>query len=460
MAVIDPAALAALREELTGPAYLRDEEGYRDELASANTLSPLNPDLVVGAADEADVQAAVRFAKANGLEVVPMATGHGSYRVIDSGVVIRTSRLDSITVDDERPSFTIGAGGRWMNIVPVLREHGLAAVTGSSPSVGAVGLVLGGGIGPLGRTLGWSAERAISFRVVTADGDVVVASADSHPDLFWALKGGKVGFGIVTELTLEAVRMPNGVHGGGVFFAEGDIEAVLRAWLPWARTLPEQATTSIGILRLPPDVPAPLGGATVAHLRWAYVDPEATEAELTERGEALLAPMLATAAPLINGVGILPTDRLGEIHAEPLEALPIWEGGEFLDEIDEGYIDAILAAAGPGVAAPFANVETRHFGGAMHREPASPNAIGGRNAKFSLLIIGVDIPGVTDAALREQGPALLDSVKGYAHAEINYNWAGHPTEERWARLWSAETAAKLAEVRAQYDPEGRFAFGH
>lgn len=459
MAVIDPAALAALREQLTGVAILRGEDGFADELASANTLSPLDPDLVVGAADEADVQAAVRFAKANGLEVVPMATGHGSYRVVDSGMVIRTSRLDSISVDDEHPSFTIGAGGRWMNIVPVLREHGLAAVTGSSPSVGAVGLVLGGGIGPLGRTLGWSADRAISFRVVNADGDVLVASADSHPDLFWALKGGKVGFGIVTELTLEAVRL-DGVHGGGIFFAEEHIEAILRAWLPWSRTLPEEATTSIGILRLPPDVPAPLGGATVAHVRWAYVDADATDEERTERGDALLAPLLETAPVLINGVGILPTDRLGEIHAEPMDALPIWEGGEFLDDIDDGYIDAILKAAGPGVAAPFANVETRAFGGAMHREPALPNAIGGRYATFSLLIIGVDIPGVTDAALREQGPALLDSVKPYAHAEINYNWAGHPTDERWARLWSPETAAKLAEVRAQYDPDGRFAFGH
>ena len=78
MADIDPAALAALREQLTGPALLRGEEGYADELASANTLSPLNPDLVIGAADEADVQAAVRFAAANGLEVVPLATGHGS----------------------------------------------------------------------------------------------------------------------------------------------------------------------------------------------------------------------------------------------------------------------------------------------------------------------------------------------------------------------------------------------
>ncbi|QBE49061.1 FAD-binding oxidoreductase [Leucobacter triazinivorans] len=455
---VNPDALVALRGELTGPAYLRGEDGYAEELAGFNTLSPLSPDLVVGAVDERDVQLAVRFARAAGLQVSVMATGHGSYCSVPEGVLIRTHRLDAIDVDPETRRFTIGAGARWMDILPRLAPHGLGAVTGSSPSVGAVGLTLGGGVGPLSRTFGWAADRAVSYRLVDGLGELLTVSADDHPDLFWALKGGKVGLGIVTEMTLEALPLRE-VYGGGIFFAEEHIEAVLRAWLPWTKTLPEAANTSIGILRLPEDVPAPLGGRTLAHLRYAYAGLELSPEDLEARGAELLAPMRAIADALVDGVGILACDRVGEIHAEPFGPLPIWERGEFLDAIDETYIETLLAHAGAGTDAPFSNVETRMFGGATHREPAAPNAIGGRGAAFSLLVIGVDVPGVTDEALRRVGTALFDDVAAYAHAEVNYNWAGHPTAQTWRRLWSPETAARLAEVRRRYDPEARFAFG-
>jgi len=443
----------ALRRTVNGPVFSRGEEGYRTELEGANTLSPMSPDLVVGAASEADVQAAVRFAAEHGLDVVVQATGHGSYRPVDTGLVIRTHRLDSVAVDPAASTVTIGAGAQWRRILPELAAHGLAAVTGSSATVGAVGLILGGGIGPLSRTLGWAADRAVRFRVVIGDGSVVAASADEHPDLFWALKGGKVGLGVVTELTLSVLPMAE-FYGGGLFFAEEHIEAVFRAWLPWARDLPDAANTSVGILRLPPDAPEPLAGRTVLHLRFAYVAPEAEPEELRMHAEELLAVMRA-AAP----VGLLPAERVGEIHAEPADPLPVWERGEFLDEIDDHYVTSILRFAGAGVQSPFVNVETRLLGGAIGSEPELPSAIGGRGAAFSLLTIGIDIPGVTDRALREAGAALYESVAGYSHREINYNWAGHPTDANWERLWSPKTAARLARVRAQYDPDGRFAFG-
>jgi len=451
--------ITALRDELTGPVFARGDDGYQAEIDGFNSLAPMAPDVVVGAATEADVQAAVRFAGTNELDVVVQATGHGSYRPVTSGVLIRTQRLDSVSVDPAARTFTIGSGARWMGILPHLAQHGLGAVTGSSPSVGAVGLTLGGGIGPLSRTLGWAADRAVSYRVVVADGSVIVVDADEHPDLFWALKGGKVGLGVITEMTLEALPLQE-VYGGGLFFAEEHIEAVFRAWLPWAKSLPESANTSVGILRLPPDVPEPLGGRTLLHLRYAYVDLLADTAELAERGEELLAPLRAVAPVLVPAVGILPSDRVGEIHAEPFGPLPIWERGEFLDEIDDDYVSRILELAGGGVLAPFANVETRLLGGAVAREAALPSAIGGRGAQFSLLVIGVDIPGVTDAALREAGPSLFDAVSDYSHEHINYNWAGHPTEANWERLWPADTAARLTDVRKTYDPDGRFAFGH
>lgn len=460
MPVAHDTAVAELTSALTGPVFARGDDGYQSEIDGFNSLSPMAPELVVGAADERDVQLAVRFAAEHGLEVTVQATGHGSYRPVDRGLLVRTHRLDRVDVDPAAHTFTIGAGARWMDILPRLAEHGLAAVTGSSPSVGAVGLTLGGGVGPLSRTLGWAADRAVAYRVVVADGSVVTASAEEHPDLFWALKGGKVGLGIVTELTLSALALPE-VYGGGLFFAEEHLEAVHRAWLDWTAGLPDEVNTSIAILRLPPvGVPEPLAGRTLAHVRFAYVEPGATAAELTERGESYLATIRGVAPVHLDGVGILPTAEVGTIHAEPFGPLPIWERGEFLDQVDQDFVSALLEHAGPGVDAPFATIETRLLGAAVGREPEQPSAIGGRNAAFSLLAIAAVIPGVNDEALPIAGPALFDRVAGYAHAEVNYNWAGHPSPDVFARLWPAETARKLAEVRATYDPDRLFAFGN
>ncbi|WP_368499128.1 FAD-binding oxidoreductase [Herbiconiux sp. A18JL235] len=457
---ITEADLAAFRSELAGPLLERGDDGYQAEIDGFNSLSPMAPDLVVGATGEADVQAAVRFAAAHDLEVVVQATGHGSYRGVDHGLLIRTHRLDSVTVDAEAGTYTIGAGTRWMGILPQLAEHGLAAVTGSSPSVGAVGLTLGGGVGPLSRTLGWAADRAVSYRVVIGDGSVVEVDADHHPDLFWALKGGKVGLGVVTEMTLEAVALPQ-IFGGGLFFAQEHIDQVHHAWLDWAATLPEAANTSIAILRLPPEgVPEPLAGRTLAHVRFAYVEEGADAARLESRGAELLAPLLEAAPVYLDFCGLLPTSEVGTIHAEPFGPLPIWERGEFLDEIDHDYVQAVLDQAGGSVESPFATVETRLLGGAIARDAALPNAIGGRGAKYSLLVIAAVIPGLNDEALPVAGPALFDAVADYSHDEINYNWAGHPTPAAFRRLWPAETAAKLAEVRKRYDPAGTFAYGH
>ncbi|MET4639254.1 FAD-binding oxidoreductase [Mycetocola sp. 2940] len=460
MPVLSESVVTTLRSSLTGPVYARGDDGYQAEIDGFNSLSPMAPDYVVGAATPEDVQLAVRFAADHDLEVVVQATGHGSYRPVRDGLLIRTQRLDAVLVDPEARTVTVGCGAQWMGILPALAEHGLTAVTGSSPSVSAVGLTLGGGAGPLSRTLGWAADRAVSYRVVIADGSVIGVSADEHPDLFWALKGGKVGLGVVTEMTLEALPIAV-VYGGGLFFEQEHIEAVHRAWLDWTATLPEEANTSIAILRLPPvGVPEPLAGRTLAHLRFAWVEPGVDAEQLAERGEAYLATMRGVAPVYLDGVGVLPTHEVGTIHAEPFGPLPVWERGEFLDQIDQDFVSAILEHSGADADSPMANVETRFLGGALGREPDLPSAIGGRSAAFSLLAIAAVIPGLNDHLLPTSGPALFDAVSRYAHREVNYNWAGHPSPEVFDRLWPKETARKLTQVRAQYDPRGIFAFGN
>lgn len=463
MAPVSDTAIAELRSAIGGAVHLRDEEAYAREVGGYNLLSPTRPDLVVVPNDEADVQAAVRWAAANGLTVHPQATGHGAYRTLDRGLLLKTSRLDSISVDAEAGTWTMGSGLSWAKILPHLHAAGLGAVTGSAKTVGAVGLTLGGGIGPLGRTLGMAADRVLSYRVVDGSGDVRVVDPDTNPDLFWALRGGKVGLGVVTEITIEAVRLPF-LYAGGVFYAKEDIDRLAHAWHEWAQDLPESVNTSFAILRLPPDLPVPLGGATVFHFRFAYVETGATDEELRERGEGFLASWRDVAGPgVLDTIGILPSDRVGEIHAEPEDPLPIWEWGDFLKPIDHDFIDAVLEHAGGGAESPLTTVEVRLQGGALTREhPDRPSAIGGRAEPFALLVVGVPIPEIRPWEIVESaGHALRDAVAPWQGDYVNYNWAGHPTPEIFAdRLWAPEVGARLRDIRKKHDPNGIFEFGN
>ena len=150
----------ALRAATAGPVLARDEDGFREEIVGYNLAGPVSPDVVVGVTSEDDVAAAVKFAAEQELPVYAQATGHGNYARITSGVLIQTSRINQVAIDSGSRTATIGAGVRWGAVYEAAAEHGLVPITGSSPGVGAVGLILGGGIGPLSRTFGFAADYA------------------------------------------------------------------------------------------------------------------------------------------------------------------------------------------------------------------------------------------------------------------------------------------------------------
>src|SRR5690606_20212767 len=219
MGAVSETDVAELRAKLSPEAvvFARGEDGYAEEAAGYNAASKINTDFVIGIATEDDAVAVVKFAAAHQLPIVIGATGHGQYRPLDEGIYLRAHRLNTLTIDKAAKTYTVGAGLRWFQILPEIREAGLLAVTGSSASVGIVGLTMGGGVGPLSRKMGIAADHIVSYRVVTADGDVKVVTKDSYPDLFQALKGGKVGLGLVTQATFNAFEIEH-VYGGGLFF--------------------------------------------------------------------------------------------------------------------------------------------------------------------------------------------------------------------------------------------------
>lgn len=447
----------ALRTRLGSAALTPDHVDFRAEITGFNAASTFSPDVVVMATEEADVAAAVAIAAAFGALVTVQATGHGAHAPVRGGVLITTSRMRVISVDPRAGTATVAAGVRWADLAPELEPFGLTAVSGAAPSVGAVGLVLGGGIGPLSRTLGCASDYAEAFRVVDGAGTVHEVDAEHDPELFWALRGGKVGLGIVTQMRIRLVALPL-VYAGGLFFDGPDIEDALRLWADWTASVPDSVNSSVAIIRFPDldAVPPMLRGRTVLHLRFAYVDAAANAEELVVRGAEYLDCFRDLGTAILDTVGPLPTHLLGSIHADPADPILSWESGLFLNEFDQSAVTDLLAIVGHEAPVPLMAVEVRHFGG---RIAVGDSARGGCDARFGLFLIGAPVPELFAEVLPGIAAAVHAAMGERAHDYINYHWAGHRPRASFDGVWTPEQNRRLDAARAAIDPDGRFAFG-
>lgn len=421
---------------------------YIVEVSGFNAAVDHQPAAVVVVEDADDVSAAVVIASGAGAKVAVKCTGHGAVAAGPDTVLISTRRLNTVFVDQHARTATIGAGVVWQQVIDAAAPFGLAPLTGSSTTVGAVGYLLGGGMSPISRTYGYAADHVRSFEIVTADGVVRHADADRNPELFWAVRGGGAAFGIVTEIVVDLFPIQT-VLGGGIFYDIGDARAVMQAWRSWTATLPESASTSAAILHLPPtdELPEPLRGRTVLHLRFTHVSE-------VEDGYALLAPMRGLAEPIMDTVAEIPFAAIAAVHMDPTDPMPSMDRGILLDDLTDDGLDIFLAAA----EMPLAIAELRLMGGAMTRDPAVANAVGGRTAAFNVLGIGVLVPPIADIV-----PEVLDTfVSRFEPWSVGafMNMAGASNgvpAERVRSGWNSTTRDRLDRLRAEVDPELVFA---
>ncbi|GMA96998.1 hypothetical protein GCM10025881_38220 [Pseudolysinimonas kribbensis] len=232
----------------------QDDVGY-DEAATSYHVHG-TPVEVLRPADAGEVAEAVRSAVERGLEVGVRGGGHTPWSTNDGGVVIDLLRLDRIEVGDDR-LVTVGGGAVWGSVADALAPHGLAISSGDTASVGVGGLTVGGGIGWLVRATGLAVDQLVGAEVVTVAGEIVRASANEHPDLFWGIRGGGGNFGIVTEFVFRA-RPLRGVVHGHLEFDPAELRSVLRALRDDLRRAPDEWTANL--LTLPsfgPEMPPP-----------------------------------------------------------------------------------------------------------------------------------------------------------------------------------------------------------
>ncbi len=374
--------IQALSAAVSGPVALPDSPGFGAETLAFNAATVHRPDVVLGAANAQDVAAGVKWAAEHRLPVAVQSTGHGADSAVDGGLLINTRRLQGLQIDPVERTARVGAGVKWRSVLEASVPFGLIGLHGSSTDVGVVGYTVGGGLPVLGRAHGFAADHVRSMEVVTADGALRRIDAGAEAELFALMRGGKGNFGIVTELEFSLFPLGE-FYGGGIIYPGADAALILAAFREWLPTLPDDASPSISLLRLPDMefVPAPLRGQFVVHLRFAFLGTR-------EDGDRLLAPMRAVSMPMMDTAGPMSYLDVDQIHMDPADPLPFTAGGALLNDLGEETLADLLKLTGEGSDCPLLLVEIRPLGGALARPGAMPDAVSGRDAAFLLFLLG------------------------------------------------------------------------
>jgi FAD/FMN-containing dehydrogenase len=444
----------ALSAAVDGIVAVPDSPEFAEETFAFNAATVHRPDVVLGAADAQDVAAGVKWAAERRIPVSVQSTGHGAESAVDGGLLINTRRLQELQIDPVERTARVGAGVKWRHLLEASVPHGLIGLHGSSTDVGVVGYTVGGGLPVLGRAHGFAADHVRSMEVVTADGALRRIDAEAEAELFALMCGGKGNFGIVTALEFNLFPLGE-FYGGGIIYPGADAAPILAAFREWLPTLPEAASPSISLLRLPDMdfVPAPLRGQFVVHLRFAFLGNR-------QEGDELLAPMRAVSTPLMDTAGPMSYLDVDQIHMDPADPLPFTDGGALLKEFGEEAAGELLRLAGDGTDCPLLLIEIRPLGGALSRGGVRPDAVSGRDAAFLLFLLGFKLPPGLPA-VSESIRAILAAMAPYSTGYTLVNFHGEPGDEAdRARAWSPAVYERMRAAKSSYDPGNLLRFGH
>jgi len=447
----------ALFDSITLPDFggelLRDgDPGYDDSRRVFNAAIDRRPALIARCSGVADVIAALALAREHGLQVSVRGGGHSvaGHAVVDGGLMIDLRPMNRVRVDPERRTAWCGGGANWGELDRETQAFGLAVTGGRMADTGVGGLTLGGGSGWLERKYSFTVDSLLSAEVVTADGRLVVASAERNPDLFWALKGGGGNFGIVTGFEFRLHEVGPLLYGGMLFFPIDAAVDLLKAYRGFMEDAPDEICGGAAILCAPPEefVPEPVRGKPVLAIIACYVGPpEAGErafAPLREWGPALemLAPMPYSAVQSL----IAPGNPPGRHH--------YWKAG-FLAELSDEAIEAFVghASAAPS---PFTASLMLPLGGAFARVPDGDTPLANRDAKWDYHLLG-QWADPAEAELNIEWTRAFDATMAeYAEAGVYSNFVGDPSESAIEAGFGAQKYAKLVELKRAYDPENVF----
>jgi FAD/FMN-containing dehydrogenase len=408
------------------------------------------PAAVVFARDADDVAAAVLGSRDAGTPLTVRGGGHSvaGRSLRDGAVCLDLSELNAVEVDPQRRTARVGGGALLAQLDAATQRHGLAVPAGQISHTGVGGLTLGGGLGWLMRHHGLTVDSLLAAEVVLADGRAVTASAEEHPDLFWALRGGGGDFGVVTRFEFEA--HPVGpVLGGMMLHPWERAGEAMRATRELMESAPPELTVFCAMVTAPPQEPFPpeLQGRPVLAVTVAW-----SGADLG-RGEEVLRPLREGFPPALDLVAPMPYLALQTMLDET--APPGWRFYDrlhYLPEVSDGFVDTLIECFSQ-VPTPQTHVMTAWMGGAIDRVAPGETAFGHRGARALTWMIGCSgteplEPAASWVAEAWERTAPFASEGVY----VNALDANRPARDAYA----AEVWERLVRVKRRYDPEGVF----
>jgi hypothetical protein len=435
-----------LRATLKGQVIAPQDAGYDEARTIFYGGFDRHPAAIVRVANPTDVSHVVALARESGLELAVRSGGHSlaGHGVSDGGIVLDLSDMKNLQIDVEGRTAWAETGLTAGEYTAATGAHGLATGFGDTGSVGIGGLTLGGGVGYLVRKHGLTIDDLISAEVVTADGRLLSVDAESHPDLFWAIRGGGGNFGVATRFRFRLHEVDTIVGGMLVLPAT---PGVIASFVAEAEAAPEELSAIANIMVAPPMpfLPAEHHGQLVIMAMMVY-------AVEVEAGERTIAQFRALATPLVDTVVPKPYPEM----YEPMGPGPDEEVARsmFIDSVDDRAAETIVEHLRAS-SAQMAVAQLRILGGAMARVPVEATAFAHRKRRI-MVALGAVYEHREEAAVHE------DWVSGFAAAlcqgdgGVYVNFVGEEGEARVREAYPGSTWDRLAAIKGRYDPTNLF----
>jgi FAD/FMN-containing dehydrogenase len=439
--------IANLRANLNGNVIAPDDPGYDDARRVFFTGFDRRPAAIVRVADASDVSRIVNVARETGAELAVRSGGHSraGFGTSEGGIVLDLSEMNAVEIDAEGRTAWAQTGITAGDYTKATGEHGLATGLGDTASVGVGGITLGGGIGFLVRKHGLTIDDVLGAEVVTAAGELLKVDEDTHPDLFWALRGGGGNFGVATRLRFRLHEIDEVI--GGMLMLPASAEVIV-GLVAAAEAAPEELSVIANVTKAPPlpFVPAEQHGKPVVMARMVY----AGDAEASERA---IAPIRALATPLADMVRPI---RYPEIYEGPEGPRPAIDGGTNV------LVDGLVPGAGETIldhletsTAQIPAAQLRVLGGAMARVPDDATAFGYRGAKLMVNVAAMDESPEEGPEHKAWASSLATALSdGTAAAYVGF--LGDEGEQGVRRAYPPATLDRLDQVKRQYDPDDLF----
>ncbi|MDH6448907.1 MULTISPECIES: FAD-binding oxidoreductase [unclassified Streptomyces] len=447
------AALTALREDLTGDVFAPDDPGYDEARTVFNAMIDRRPAAIAQCVDEDDVIRAVRFARDLDLPIAVRGGGHSvaGMAVNDGGLVVDLRHMRAAVVNSADREVRVAGGATMSDMDRACQPHGLATTGGRASTTGVGGFVLGGGSGWLDRWCGLAVDNLLGVELVTADGEHVHASADEHPDLFWALHGGGGNFGIATAITLKLHQLPEFSIALLLYQPEFGPE-VARTFRDVIAVGPDEVSGGVLYFTAPPEefVPPHVVGTLVCGVLVTYVG---GEADLRKLAEPLLALPHETEI-----VGTMPYADVQCMIDDPPGMRNYWSA-EYVTGAPDDFLDVFCARAN-SLPVP---TGTQHvllpLGGAIAEGPHE-FPVPYRDAPWAVHPFGIWEDPADDERCVQWVRDVRADVRPWSTGAVYLNFIGDEGTDRVVAGVGTENTRRLAEVKGRYDPDNVFRFNH